>query len=60
MKKYIIKNTKTKKYLEGYVNNTPVWTDIRSSAYQCPQVLLKRLIQRLTCQSQRVEAIASG
>lgn len=54
---FCLKNLKTKLFLKGYDCNRPLWTERLTEAVMCSKREAKRLVRRLQCQSQRVEAV---
>lgn len=71
MKKYVLRNIKTKKYFKGYQaksetyfncsifrhGNKPTWTNQIAQALQCEITIAEHTRRRLFCQSQFVELI---
>jgi len=55
----IIQNKRTKRYFVGYVGNTPCWTNKKVEAKKYSRAQALKVIRRLECQSQRVEAISA-
>lgn len=54
-----LKNIRTGLFLKGYKGNVPLWTSNVQEIAAYSECDAKQLIQRLACQSQRVEAVAS-
>jgi len=54
-KKYVLVNTKTKKYFAGHVpTNKPVWTDSPTDAAKYNERDAYQMKKRLSCQGQNV------